>query len=671
MKRILILMSDTGGGHRACAQALQAAFRERYGDEYRVDVLDIWMDYTRWPLNQMPKSYRFLINDVPWMWRSMWELGERPQALELAIGVWSHWSRKPVSQVIAQHDPDLLIAAHPLMQDLTLRILAQTRRNIPLVTVVTDLVSIHPIWFRREALRCFVTSDESYRLALQAGLPPDSVRQYGLAVRPAFAREAPPKEQLRPTLGLRPDLPVALLTGGGEGMGPIGAIAQAVAGRLAAEGQPRGQLVVICGRNRKLQQELRGRTWPIPTIINGFVDNMPDWMAASDCIITKAGSVTIAEAMVCGLPILLSGYIAGQEEGNIPYVVENGIGVYSPHPQRIAEVVGNWFGPERARLEEMAQKARRMGRPQAAFQIVQDIAGLLAEMPTGDLASRKLHARASAEAVAPQPPSPFVREYYDQNAAREWERLEGPFRKLEFLSTFHLWDKYFPKTGHVCDIGCGPGRYAIELLKRGYRVTLFDFSSESLALARAKIAELGLRAEEYICADARNLSSLGDDAFDAVLLMGPMYHVIRKEERLAILHETRRILKKGGMAMIAYINAWGAIRAGITGFSDSYADIGHLRSLLNEKVYEGPGKVFTECYLTTPPVALAEVRDAGLEVLSYAGVESFAAGLRDGMKELAANKPEVYANVLQVAAECCELEQYRDVTEHLHIIARK
>lgn len=269
--------------------------------------------------------------------------------------------------------------------------------------------------------------------------------------------------------------------------------------------------------------------------------------------------------------------------------------------------------------------------------------------------------------------SEVVRDYYDEVAQKEWSRFDHPHYRLELVSTLYLIEKYFPPAGHICDIGSGPGRYAIELLKRGYRVTLFDLSQKSLDIARGKIEESGLQAEAFICADARDLSHLDDASFDAVLLLGPMYHVIQKKDRTHILRETRRILKESGIAMVAYINTWGVIRAGLTEFPEHLTDMTFMQALLDEFVREGAGLPggFTEAYFTTPPVAILEVEAAGFTLVSYAGCEGFAAGMKPVVADLAANKPEVYENLLQIVPETCELEQYRDATEHLHLVVRK
>jgi len=177
------------------------------------------------------------------------------------------------------------------------------------------------------------------------------------------------------------DVPAVLIVSGGEGMGPVDQIARAVADRLAADSvareRPAGQLVVVCGRNRELHDDLLAHDWPVPTIVTGFVDDIWDWMAACDCIITKAGPGPIAEAMALGLPILLSGYIAGQETGNVPYVLKNGVGAYVEDPWQIAEVVSGWFGPQQDVLEGIARRARSLGHPEATYQIVAEIARLL------------------------------------------------------------------------------------------------------------------------------------------------------------------------------------------------------------------------------------------------------------------------------------------------------
>jgi len=377
MPKILILMSDTGGGHRASAQALQAGFAQRFGERFQVEIADLWMKHTPFPLNQIPKSYSFLATRTPWAWKFIWHTGEHPRAAHLVQEVATRYARKSVEQLFREQRPDLVISVHPLLQDISLAILAHMGCYPPFVTVITDLASVHPTWFHPQADRCFVASPQAYERGLAAGMQSDQLRLYGLPIRPVFAQPPRPKAILRQELGMEAALPATLVVGGGEGMGPVAQIARSVAAALAGRGAPLGQLVVVCGRNHKLKAELDAHDWPIPVRVNGFVDNMPDWMAACDCIVTKAGPGTIAEALVRGLPILLSGFIPGQEEGNVPYVVENGAGAFHTDPAQIARIVARWFGTERDQLAQMAVRAREMGNPQATLHIVEEIAQMV------------------------------------------------------------------------------------------------------------------------------------------------------------------------------------------------------------------------------------------------------------------------------------------------------
>ena len=268
--------------------------------------------------------------------------------------------------------------------------------------------------------------------------------------------------------------------------------------------------------------------------------------------------------------------------------------------------------------------------------------------------------------------SQIVKEFYNSHAALEWGRLDLPLCRVEFSSTLRLIDKYFPKQGRVCDIGSGPGRYSIELIRRGYQVTLFDLSDEEIKLARARLDNLGLAAEKFIVGDAQDMSDLASGSFDAALLLGPMYHIVESAKREKVLGELARIVKPQGTAIIAYLNSWGLIKTGIIDFPDQYRDISTLRAMLGERIFTGQSlKNFPECYWTTPEIALAEIKRAGLDVVSYAGAESFANGMGSLLERLAVDNPAAYTNVVEVAAETCEMEPYRDSTDHLHIVISK
>jgi SAM-dependent methyltransferase len=260
--------------------------------------------------------------------------------------------------------------------------------------------------------------------------------------------------------------------------------------------------------------------------------------------------------------------------------------------------------------------------------------------------------------------SKAVRDFYGADALREWQRADTPYSRLEFQSTLHLIGKYFPARGHIADIGGGPGRYTLELLRRGYEVTLFDLTEELLQLARAQIEAAGLHANAVLQGDARDLSALASETFDGALLMGPLYHTAEAQDRTRILSEQKRTLKPGGVALAAYLNSWGVIRTGLTDFPQRFGDLGAARAMLGD--FD-----LGIWHLSTPEGALAEVQSAGFEVIAYAGAEGFAGGMRSTLDSLAKEHPQAYENVVQLAVETSEVAQYRDTTDHLHVLCRK
>jgi 1,2-diacylglycerol 3-beta-galactosyltransferase len=157
-------------------------------------------------------------------------------------------------------------------------------------------------------------------------------------------------------------------------MGALEQIAQALAPVLGSRG---GQLAVICGRNEALRARLAGQRWPMPTRIAGFVDDMPVWMAAASLLVTKAGPGTIAEALACGLPMVLSGFVPGQETDNVHFVEKNGVGVYRSDPWQIAAVVDDSLEPANPALGAMRTRALALARPNAALDIAQALSRLI------------------------------------------------------------------------------------------------------------------------------------------------------------------------------------------------------------------------------------------------------------------------------------------------------
>ena len=164
--------------------------------------------------------------------------------------------------------------------------------------------------------KCFVPSDALYQLARNRKLQPSQIVQYGLPIRKGFWSTAETKtknkQTLRKDLNIDTELPTVLLVGGGDGMGGIVDIAKSLGEQLGSKSSiPAYQMVVVCGNNKKAKESLLNVDFGqgVKVIVQGFVNNMDEWMQASDALVTKAGPGTIAEASICGLPCMLFSYL--------------------------------------------------------------------------------------------------------------------------------------------------------------------------------------------------------------------------------------------------------------------------------------------------------------------------------------------------------------------------
>ncbi len=268
--------------------------------------------------------------------------------------------------------------------------------------------------------------------------------------------------------------------------------------------------------------------------------------------------------------------------------------------------------------------------------------------------------------------SKCVRTYYDSAPEREWERLDNGLSRIEFASTLRLIEKYIPANGAVCDNGSGPGRYSIELTRRGYQVTLFDLSGKLLERAERAFASEGISGTRAVQGDARDLGVFEDESFDASLHLGPLYHLVKSDDRSQALRELVRILKPGGRAIVAFLNSWGLIRSGVVDFQKRFRNSAFLRSMLGEKAFDGRElSGFTECHWSNPEIAGKEIRDTGLRIVSDAGAEGFVGGMAPLLESLRKNERSAFDNVVEFAAETSELPQFRDATDHVHFVVEK
>ncbi|MCX6030261.1 MAG: glycosyltransferase [Chloroflexi bacterium] len=367
LPKIAIIMAHAGGGHVTAARSLAEALEGKA----QVVFLNLLDEHAPFPLNHLSAAYGPWVNYAPWTYQKIYELFSAPWSVEMIQRAAYPFVRNQVAAVLKAVAADLVISVHSVQVTIPLRALREISPQTPFVTVVTDPVTPPIAWFASDADLCVVATEPARKVALACGLPADRVQVIGLPVRRAFLTVCgQPKAALRAQLGLDPALRTVLLTGGGAGIGKLLAPARAIAGRLAASRTP-AQMAIIAGNNRELLKRLRAQQWPLPVMLLGYVENMAEWMAASDLLITKAGPGTLAEAACVGLPVLITEFIPGQEAGNVSWVVDHQAGVYAPKPEQVAPLVDELLRPGNPQLELMAGQALNIARCDASEKIAQ------------------------------------------------------------------------------------------------------------------------------------------------------------------------------------------------------------------------------------------------------------------------------------------------------------
>jgi len=232
----------------------------------------------------------------------------------------------------------------------------------------------------------------------------------------------------------------------------------------------------------------------------------------------------------------------------------------------------------------------------------------------------------------------LVRNYYDNSVEIEWTRLDR--HPLEFEITKRHIEEYLKSGDSILDVGGGPGKYSFYFSSKGHKVTLFDLSPKNIDFAKQKQEELGIYLENTIVGNAKEMLSIKSNSYDVVLCMGPLYHLINKEDRNEVIDECKRVVKNGGIIIFSFITVMAQTISLLKRNNDKIDEwydhlVENINKGINDPVFDSG---FTEAFFIHPFEIEKYINENGLRILKLAGAEGFANQSEESLLKLSKNK---------------------------------
>lgn len=329
-KKIMFAISDTGGGHRSAATAIATTLESQENIQcYIVDFLRA----TGFPgLKQAPEIYDYCSINHLWLNNLFFRQTNSIKRIEALSRMIYFECRQELERELDRIKPDIVVAVHPLVIGLLRLVREHSHATWPLITVVTDLVTLHASWATPGADLYLVPTHEAFHSLVQYGISSNQIIHTGFPIHPKFSQQLV-QSQAREALNIPLEPFTILVTGGGIGAGNMREWINVIEEKCFDK-----ELLIITGNNKRLYHELSNRNND-HLHVYGFVTNMETMMAASDVIISKAGPGTIMEGIVLKRPLIITEAVGIQETGNINYTLARKVGYYCPEPEGVYNII--------------------------------------------------------------------------------------------------------------------------------------------------------------------------------------------------------------------------------------------------------------------------------------------------------------------------------------------
>lgn len=366
-KNILILSSDiTGHGHKSITESLLEQFNN-YSDT-QVRVVDGFSLSGNLGLN-IGKMYGSITRASKDAWKRIWDITLKKPSLFIEFTELTMHER--FTKLMHEMRPDSIVVTHPNYNAAVTNILSKINHNVPLFAIVADPVTITPLWCNPHATFTICPTPEAKEVCLKYGVPEDRIRIFGFPARQRFTSHMSKLIESGITaqqLEYIPRYPMRfMIMSGGEGSGNMSRLARILLKNFDCH------VRLVCGRNKILKQALEhtlAEKYKDRVEILGFTEHIDKLMLDSDIIFMRASPNTLMESIMCNIPVVITGALPGQEEGNPAYVQKHGLGAVCTDPKKLKETVSDMLADNCQKLISIKKSQLQYANPYSARDIV-------------------------------------------------------------------------------------------------------------------------------------------------------------------------------------------------------------------------------------------------------------------------------------------------------------
>lgn len=338
MEKYLFLYLKTGGGHLAPAKAVAEKIKAKRRVDTEILLVDGLSESNIFVKKVIEDGYKNAINKAAWTFELLYVLHKITAVSKLTATIVSYFVKQGIERQILETRPKKIVVFHFFLIKPVFDIIKANNLDIPVLTVVTDPFTAHPIWFIQKEQNYVVFSDMLKEKCIEKGINENNLHVFPFVLDGRFSRKVSDfkKIKIRKKLGFEIDSKIILIMGGGEGM-PKG---KKILKKLVSRNMD-AEIAIVCGKNLKLYNKamkLKNKFGIDNLKVYGFIDFVHSLVSISDIVITKCGASTSMEILMMGKIPVINNYIWEQEKGNMEFVCQGKMGILEKNTSVLPDV---------------------------------------------------------------------------------------------------------------------------------------------------------------------------------------------------------------------------------------------------------------------------------------------------------------------------------------------